>query len=90
MRIDLFLKKCRLIKHRSEAKQACENGIVRIDGQPVKPGKPVKIGQRIAIDFTDRYLEIEVLDLPRGNVPKTLASQFYRIVKDEKKEVLDF
>ncbi len=90
MRLDLFLKKCRLIKHRSEAKQACENGIVRVDGQPAKSGKAVKIGQRIAVDFTDRYLEIEILGLPQGDVPKALAHQFYRVVKDQKKEPLDF
>ena len=90
MRLDLFLKKCRLIKHRSEAKQACENGIVRVDGQPAKSGRTVKIGQRIAVDFTDRYLEIEILGLPQENVPKTRARQFYRVVKDQEKELVDF
>lgn len=86
MRIDLFLKKCSIVKNRSIAHKACENGIVKIDGQPVKASRNVLPGQRVSIDFTDRYLEFEILELPRGNVSKKASDQYYRILKDVPKQ----
>ena len=85
MRIDLYLKRCGLMKHRSLAKRACDNGIVRIEGVRAKPGRQVRIGQHIAIEFRDRLLQIEVSGIPGKSVPKEEADQFYRIVSDEPK-----
>ena len=78
MRIDLYLKRCGLMKHRSLAKRACDNGIVRIEGLRAKPGKEVHSGQHIAIHFRDRLLKIEVSGIPEKGVPKKEADQFYR------------
>ena len=90
MRIDLFLKRCCLVKRRSWAKAACEKGIVAVDGRPVKPSKEVTLGQTISLTFADRYLEIEILDLPRGNIPKAFAKQFYRVIRDKQTGPADF
>lgn len=85
MRIDLYLKRCGLMKHRSLAKRACDNGIVRIDGVRAKPSKEVKVGQEVVIRFRDHLLKIEILDIPGKSVPKREAQQTYRIVSDEPK-----
>ena len=85
MRIDLYLKRCGLMKHRSLAKRACDNGIVRIDGIRAKPSKEVKVGQEVTIRFRDRLLKIEIVGIPGKSVPKKEAQQIYRIVSDEPK-----
>jgi len=85
MRIDLYLKRCGLMKHRSLAKRACDNGIVRIDDMRAKPSKEVKVGQEVAIHFRDRLLKIEVVGIPGKSVPKKETQQTYRIVSDEPK-----
>ncbi len=83
MRLDVYLKKCCLVKQRSEAKKACDNGIVQVDGLPSKAGRLLHVGQQVVIAFTDRLLEIEVLSLPLGNVSKREASNYYRVIRDE-------
>ena len=86
MRLDSFLSDVRLIKRRTQAKKACENQIVWVDRKIAKPSKEVKMGQKILLDFTSRTLEIEVLDIPKGNVKKEEAHNFYRILREERKK----
>ena len=33
--------------------------------------------------FADRLLEVEVVALPLGNVPKKEVSKFFRVIQDE-------
>lgn len=86
MRLDVFLNKCCLVRRRSEAKRACDNGIVTVDGQVVKASRVLQAGQTVCIGFMDRLLEFEVVDVPRGNVSRKQAPEFYRIVRDEARE----
>ena len=90
MRIDVYLKRCGLMKHRSLAKRACDNGIVRIEGFRAKPGKEIRIGQHIAIEFRDRLLRIEVSEIPKKSISKKEAKQFYRILSEEPKSPSPF
>ena len=87
MRLDSFLSDVRLIKRRTQAKKACENQIIWVDGKIAKPGKEVKVGQRILLDFTSRSVEIEVLEIPKANIRKDQAKDFYRILKETRKRV---
>lgn len=87
MRLDSFLSDVRLIKRRTQAKKACENQIVWVDGKIAKPGKEVKVGQKILLDFTSRKIELEVLGVPKGNIRKEAAKEFYRILREERKKV---
>ena len=86
MRIDSYLSEVRLIKRRTQAKEACERGLVLLDGKPVKPGKEVNVGQVITINFANRTLEAEVMDIPTGNVRKAEAKEFYKILREEKRK----
>ncbi len=90
MRLDLFLKKTFLIKRRADAKRACDNGIVSVDEHVAKAGREVIPGQRIAIAFVDRFLKVEVLGLPTGNVAKGEAHLYHRVLRDESRDVTDF
>ena len=86
LRLDIFLTKSRLIKRRSLAKTACDRGIVWLDGHLAKASKEVSEGQKITIDFASRLLEVEILKLPRGNLPKKEASELYRVLCETPKD----
>jgi len=87
VRLDSFLSDVRLIKRRTQAKKACENQIVWVDGKIAKPSKEVKVGQKILLDFTSRKIELEVLGIPKGSVKKEEAKDFYKILKETRKRV---
>ncbi|MGA1196245.1 MAG: S4 domain-containing protein [Candidatus Latescibacterota bacterium] len=86
MRLDVFLNTCCIVKRRTEAKRACDNGIVTVDDQMAKASREVMVGQRVCIAFTDRLLEFEVLDVPQGNVARKDALNYYCILRDEIQE----
>jgi ribosomal 50S subunit-recycling heat shock protein len=83
MRLDVFLKKCCIVKRRTEAKRACDNGIVTIDDHIAKASRELVAGQRICIAFTDRLLEFDVIEVPQGNVARKDAPNYVRILRDE-------
>jgi len=58
VRIDKWLWCVRLFKSRTLATTACEAGKVKIDGQPAKPSRNIKIG--------------DVIVLPVGGVARTV------------------
>lgn len=77
MRIDKYLKNARIIKRRTVAKEACEQGKVLINGKVAKPGDEVKVGDKVQINFGNGSLNIEILDV-KDNVGKDLASSLYK------------
>ena len=83
MRLDLFLKTSRLIRKRTFAKKACDTGLVKVDGQNAKPAREIREGQTISIQTPTRLLEIEVVRIPKGNIPKGDAGSLYHIIRDE-------
>ena len=90
MRVDLFLKKCCIVKHRSFAKLACDKGRVLVDGVRAKPSKEVGVGSKVTMNLTDRKLDIEILAIPKGNISKVQAQEYYRVLREEIKKVEDF
>ena len=52
MRLDKYLKVSRLIKRRSVANEACDNGLVSVNDRPVRASYEVREGDRI-IDIRD-------------------------------------
>ncbi|HAS92311.1 MAG TPA: RNA-binding protein, partial [Clostridiales bacterium] len=60
MRIDKYLKSARIIKRRTIAKEACEQGRVLINGKIAKPGAEVEIGDEIDIIFGTKPMKIKV------------------------------
>jgi ribosomal 50S subunit-recycling heat shock protein len=91
LRLDVFLSETRLIKRRTQAKKACEQRIVLVDGEIAKPAKEIKVGQVLTLNFSSRTQEVEILGIPSGNVKKQDASHFYKIRKEIifKRELLD-
>lgn len=80
MRIDKFLKNARIIKRRTIAKEACEQGKVFINDKNAKPGDEVKIGDIVKINFGSGSMMFEVQDIS-DNVRKDDAIGLYRKIE---------
>lgn len=79
MRIDKYLKNARIIKRRTVAKEACEQGRIQINGKVAKPGAEIKIGDTIHIQFGNKELNIRVTDLTESP-RKENAADMYEVV----------
>ena len=81
MRIDKFLKVCRVIKRRTVANEACDADRILIGGKPVKPSKEVKVGDVITVVYGNRSLSVRVLEI-REVVRKEEASSLYEVIDE--------
>ena len=59
LRMDLFLKRSRLVKRRPLAATLCDNGYVKLNGRETAPGKTVKVGDRIEVQYARRKVLVE-------------------------------
>ena len=63
MRLDKYLKVSRLIKRRTVANEACDNGLVTVNGKPARASYDVKPGDQISLRFGVRTITVEVLSI---------------------------
>ena len=79
MRLDKFLKNSRIIKRRTVAKEACEQGRIEVNGKVAKPGVELKEGDVIKITFGTSELEVRVEKL-LDTVKKVDAESMYTVI----------
>ncbi len=79
MRLDKYLKVSRLIKRRTVANEACDNGRISVNGRVVKASYEVKVGDRLEIALGSRVLAVEVVQVA-DNVRKDDACAMYKEV----------
>lgn len=77
MRLDKYLKVSRLIKRRTVANEAASGERVLVNGKTVKPAYTVKIGDVIEIQFGQRTLKVEVMEI-NETAGKADAANMYR------------
>ncbi len=72
LRIDKWLWCARFFKSRSQATAAVAGGLVHVNGERVKPSRPVHVDDRIEITRDELRFEVVVLSLPvrRGPAPE--------------------
>ena len=78
MRLDKYLKVSRLIKRRTIANEACDAGRILVNDKVAKASLNVKAGDIIEIQFGNKSLKVEVL-----NVAETVK-------KDEAKDMYEY
>jgi ribosome-associated heat shock protein Hsp15 len=83
MRLDLFLKKTCILHQRSVAKEICDAGAVRINGQTAKAAQTVRRDDVVHLRLRNRDLEFRVLEVPAGNVAKRDAERYIHILRDD-------
>lgn len=81
MRIDMLLNKLCLTKTRSIAKQACDKNLVWINGKPAKASHEIKAGDHIRLHLYGFKHELEILQIPLGNVPKQDTTKYYTMLE---------
>lgn len=79
MRLDKYLKTARLIKRRTVASEACDNGLVSVNGKSARASYEVKVGDRLSLRFGARTVTVEVLSVAE-NVRQADAAGLYREV----------
>jgi ribosomal 50S subunit-recycling heat shock protein len=77
MRLDKYLKVSRLIKRRTVANEACDNGRISVNGRVVKASYEVKVGDRLEISMGPRTVAVEVVQVA-DNVRKDDAGMMYK------------
>lgn len=86
MRVDLFLKTARLVKRRSVAKELCEDGAVTVNGQSARPGREVKVGDRLVLSLWNRTLEVEIVEVPARAVSVKYSRELYHVIGEARRE----
>jgi len=81
MRVDKYLKISRLIKRRTVAKEACDQGRILINDKAAKPGSEVKVGDVITLGFAAKTINVEVLEI-KEHVRKEEAADLYKQLQD--------
>ena len=60
MRLDKYLKISRIIKRRTIACEACEQGKVMLNGRTAKPSANVAVGDTISVTFGEKTINVRV------------------------------
>lgn len=82
MRIDKYLKNARLIKRRTVAKEACDQGRVLVEGKEAKPGTEVKIGDRVDLKLGQKTVSIRITAMEE-HVTKETSKLLYEVISQE-------
>lgn len=80
VRIDRWLCATRLYKSRSLSQEACVGGLVKVNGNHVKPSHPVKLGDEVRAEAA-RGL---VVWLVKGLAEKRLSAELAAALYDDK------
>jgi ribosome-associated heat shock protein Hsp15 len=77
VRIDIWLWAARFFKTRALAKRACELGRIESNGQPAKPAREVRVGDRLRVTTEGGDFQVEVLLLSAVRGPASVARGLY-------------
>ena len=76
-RLDKWLWAARFFKTRQLAQQAINGGKVRLNQQPVKPGRKVKAGDQLTIRRGEIEQVVAIISCSNRRGPATLAATLY-------------
>lgn len=79
MRLDKYLKVSRIIKRRTVANEACDQGRVSINGRPAKASADVRAGDILEIRFGEKLFRAEILRVEE-HVLKQEAAELYKVL----------
>lgn len=80
MRVDQLLNKLCIIKTRNIANKACHKNLILINGNKAKAASTVNEGDIISISLNGFKTEIKLTTIPKGNVSKKNALDYYEII----------
>ncbi|HNV68937.1 MAG TPA: RNA-binding S4 domain-containing protein [Candidatus Ozemobacteraceae bacterium] len=84
MRLDKFLQVSGLIKRRVLGNEACDRGLVNVNGVRAKPTREVKSGDVIDLHLPFREVSVRVLqELTSGTMRKSDRPKYLETLRDE-------
>lgn len=86
MRLDKYLQATGIVPRRERAKQACDAGLIEIDGKRAKPSAEVRVGQMITLRLGLKTSVYEVLQLALRPVSREKRDEYRRLVSEERVE----
>ena len=78
VRMDKWLWAARFFKTRALSARACELGRIQSNGQPAKPAREVRVGDRLRVVNDGGDFQVEVLLLSEARGPASMAQTLYR------------
>ena len=84
MRLDKWLWAARFFKTRSLATKACDLSRVASNGQPAKPAREVRAGDRLQIKTEGGDFEVDVLALSEMRGPAAVARTLYHETEESR------
>jgi len=75
-RLDAFLRNTGLFKARTQARRACDEGRVLMDGDIARGSRRVRVGARLVVETGGFRVEAEVLDVPERPVPRSQRGSY--------------
>jgi len=85
VRLDKFLAVARLVKQRTQAKDLCDGGHVKLDGKTAKAAHDVDVGDVLDVTLPRRHFAVRVAAVPvTKGVPKAAAPDLYEVITDER------
>jgi ribosomal 50S subunit-recycling heat shock protein len=92
MRLDRWLKISRILKRRTIAQMACEQGRVFVNERTAKPSQELKIGDIIHLELGGKALTVRAIDVVDHNVRAAQTDRLYEIIEEIKRppEVLEW
>ena len=78
MRVDKYLWSVRYYKTRSLATKACKKGLIKINGDTVKPSREVYLQDKIEVRKNQTNYLLKVNDIPKSRVGAKLVD-IYRM-----------
>ena len=91
MRLDKFLKVTNLVKRRTVANEAADEGFIAVNGKKAKPSYTLNTGDEIELDMWNFYKKVKVLQVPeKKSIAKKDLPLFMEVVEYRAKTVDDF
>jgi len=75
-RLDAFLKNTGLFKARTQARRACDEGRVLLNGTPARGSRTVHVGARLVVETGDHRVEVEILEVPERPVARSQRDRY--------------
>lgn len=86
VRIDKWLWAARFFKTRALASRGCDLGRVLSNGQPAKPAREVRVGDRLRVSNEGGEFQVEVLQLSEVRGPAAVAQTLYRETEESREQ----
>ncbi|MDX1988781.1 MAG: RNA-binding S4 domain-containing protein [Candidatus Obscuribacter sp.] len=92
MRLDKWLKVSRLIKRRTVAQMACDQGRVYVNDRPAKSAVELKVGDKVHLELGARAITVTVLAVPLKAVAAQECSSLYEVTEEIRRppEILEW